>query len=86
METKIVPFEEGSYEDGEIIVDTVSVTYAQKSDSSGEDGEEEAQEMTLTARNNGVARFINIKTKSWSIDDISEIEKIIEDFKKRAGL
>lgn len=88
MDIKIVPYEEGSFEDGEVLVDNVSISYLQKNDSSGEDvdGIDGAQTITLKTRNNGMARFINIKTESWSIENSDELVKIVEDFEKRAGI
>lgn len=86
MDIKITPFEECKFEDEEVIVDDVSISYLQNTDSSGEDGNEDVQKLTLTARNNGSGRFINIKTDSWSIDSIDELAKIIEDFEKRASI
>lgn len=83
---KIVSFENNKYEDNEIYIDDVSITYGQVSDNSGKDGEETVQEITISTRNNGVARYMNIKTDSWSFVDINELKKIIDDFKKRALL
>ena len=83
----ILPFEnDNRYDDDNIFIDDASITYCQSSDCSGEDGEESVQQITITTRNNGCARFINIKTDSWSISDISELKKIIEDFEKRVLL
>ena len=88
----IVPYEEatlnenGKWDDETVVIDDISIKYLQNSDSSGDDGDEEVQELTLTARNNGIARFINIKTDSWSIDGVDELKAIIEDFKNRSGI
>ena len=88
----IVPYEEatlnenGKWEEGTVVIDEVSIEYLQNTDCSGHDGNEEVQELTLTARNNGIARFINIKTDSWSIDSADELKAIIEDFKHRSGI
>lgn len=83
----ILPFEnDDRYEDNNVFIDAVSITYGQSSDSSGNDGDEEVQEITLTTRNNGVARFINIKTESWSIENLDELKQIIDDFEQRAKL
>ena len=84
--TKIVSFENNKYEDDEIYIDDVSITYGQVSDNSGKDEKETVQEITISTRNNGVARYMNIKTDSWSFVDINEIKKIIDDFEKRALL
>ena len=92
MRINIVPYEEatlnenGKWEEGTVVIDDISIKYLQNSDSSGDDGDEEVQELTLTARNNGIARFINIKTDSWSIDGVDELKSIIEDFKHRSGI
>ena len=88
----IVPYEEatlnenGKWNDETVVIDDISIKYLQNSDSSGDDGDEEVQELTLTARNNGIARFVNIKTDSWSIDCADELKAIIEDFKHRSGI
>ena len=88
----IVPYEEatlnenGKWEEGTVVIDDISIKYLQNSDSSGDDGDEEVQELTLTARNNGIARFINVKTDSWSIDSADELKAIIEDFKHRSDI
>lgn len=85
---KIIPFENFyiQHNENKIYVDDVSITYGQLSDSSGEDGDELGQTLTVSSRNNGCARFINIKTNSWSFSDIEELEQIIKDFKRRALL
>ena len=83
---EIKPIENGNYGNNEVMIDDVSVKYVQNTDSSGEDGDEEAQTITISTRNNGVARFINIKTESWSIDSVDELIDIINDFKERARL
>ena len=92
MRINVVPYEEatlnenGKWEEGTVVIDDISIKYLQNSDSSGDDGDEEVQELTLTARNNGIARFINVKTDSWSIDSVDELKSIIEDFKHRSGI
>ena len=83
---EIKAYEDFKFEDEFVGIDDVSVTYLQNSDCSGEDGKEDVQSITMSTRNNGMARFINIKTDSWSIGDVSELIKLIEDFKQRAGL
>lgn len=83
---EIKAYEDYHFEDELVGVDDVSITYLQNSDCSGEDGKENVQSITMSTRNNGCSRFINIKTDSWSISDIDELIKILEDFKKRAAL
>ena len=88
----IVPYEEatlnenGKWEEGTVVIDEVSIEYLQNTDCSGHDGNEEVQALKITSRNNGVERFLNIKTDSWSIDGVDELKTIIEDFKHRSGI
>ena len=88
----IVPYEEatlnksGKWDDETVVIDEVSIEYLQNTDCSGNDGNEDVQALKITARNNGVARFLNIKTDSWSIDGVDELKTIIEDFKHRSGI
>ena len=77
-------YEDFKFEDGHIGIDDVSITYLQNSDCTEED--ENVQSITISTRNNGIGRFINIKTENWSFDDINELEELIKDFKKRAEL
>ena len=77
-------YEDFKFEDGHIGIDDVSVTYLQNSDCTEED--ENVQSITISTRNNGIGRFINIKTENWSFDKVDELVEIIEDFEKRAGL
>lgn len=80
---EIKAYEDFKFEDGHIGIDDVSITYLQNGDCT-EDGN--VQSITISTRNNGVGRFINIKTENWSFDDIKELEELIKDFKQRAGL
>ena len=88
----IVPYEEatlnenGKWEEGTVVIDDISIEYLQNADCSGDDGNEDVQVLKITARNNGVARFLNIKTDSLSIDSADELKAIIEDFKHRSGI
>lgn len=83
---EIKPYENYHFDDEIVGIDDVSVTYLQNSDCTGEDGKEDVQSITISTRNNACARFINIKTDSWSISDIDELIKLIKDFKRRSGL
>lgn len=70
-------------ENGEqILLAEATIKYWQNPDcTEGQDGE--PQEITISTRDNGVAKFLNIKTENWSIDDIESLEFLINDFKKR---
>lgn len=88
----IVPYEEatlnenGEWNDETVVINEVSIEYLQNADCSGDDGNEDVQALKITARNNGVERFLNIKTDSWSVDSADELKAIIEDFKHRSGI
>ena len=84
MEQKILPYEDFKYEDFEVGIDDVTINYVQKEDCT--ESEEEPQVLTLSTRNNGVGRFINIKTNNWSIENGETLLQIIKDFEIRAGL
>lgn len=82
----IVPIEDKrAYKDNIVAFDDVSVTYIQNNDNCAE-SDEEVQTLTITTRNNGAARFLNIKTEDWSFEDADELIDIINDFKKRANV
>lgn len=82
---KIVPFENAEFADEEVYFDEVSMKYVQNADCT-ENSDEICQELEITSRNNGTARFINIKTENWSLDDPMQLVEIINDFCKRAGI
>lgn len=65
-------------------IDEVTIKYVQNEDCT--QNMDDCQEITLSTRDGGGGRFINIKTESWSISDIKELEEIINDFKTRADI
>lgn len=67
-----------------VYFDDVSVTYCQNEDCT--QNMDEVQTLTISSRNNGIGRFINIKTESWSISDFDELKEVLEDFIKRAEI
>lgn len=83
---EIKAFEDMGYQDNEICIDDISVTYVQTSDCTEE--EEGTQTITISSRNSGAGRFINIKTglEGWSIENIEDLIQILNDFKQRALL
>lgn len=82
--TRVESFEETEFGEGAIVVDDVKITYMQNGDNT--EKEDSVQTITLSTRNNGVARFINIKTSNWSVDDINDLKVLLEDFEKRASI
>lgn len=69
----------------QVLLDEIVCTYIQEPDCT-EDREGEPQSITLSSRDGGGGKFINIQTKSWSItgDNFEEeILPLLNDFKKR---
>jgi len=81
---EIKPYENFHFEDNEVGIDDVSITYLQGSDCT--ENEDDTQSITISCRNNGVARFLNIKTENWSLENAEEMLALLKDFEKRAGL
>lgn len=79
----IKPFEKMNYGDSEVCINDCSIQYVQASDCTEDDG---AQSITISSRNNGVGRFLNIKTgeEGWSFDNIESLKILIDDFLKRS--
>lgn len=80
---------DGFPEDGseQILLEEVTCKYVQNADCT--ENHDDIQEIILSTRDGGGGKFINIKTKSWSItgDDIKkDLEPLFNDFKKRAGI
>lgn len=81
---EIKPYENFQFENNEIGIDDVAITYLQRSDCT--ESEDDTQSITISCRNNGVARFLNIKTENWSLENAEEMLALLKDFEKRAGL
>jgi len=81
---EIKSYEDFKFEDNKIGIDDVSITYLQNSDCT--ESEDNVQSITISCRNNGVARFLNIKTENWSLENAEEMLALLKDFEKRAGL
>lgn len=82
---QVVSYENGEIEkDGNVLIDEVSIEYMQQLDCTEDD--ERYQTIKISTRNNGAARFLNIKTDDWSISDEKDMVELIEDFKKRAKI
>lgn len=68
--------------DDQVLLDEVTMTYVQNPDCT-EDREGDWQRITLSIRDNGVAKFLNMNANNWSFDNTNDVVQIIEDFKKR---
>lgn len=70
---------EGFCEGNKILLDQISGTYLQDNDcTENSDG---LQSITLSTRDGGGGKFINIKTESWSLDDPEDLVKLLNHFK-----
>lgn len=66
----------------QVLLAEATIKYWQNPDCT-EDREADPQELIISTRDNGVAKFLNIKTENWSISDTEDLEFIVNDFKKR---
>ena len=73
-----------AYNDDIVMVDDVKIQYVRGADCNSHP--DAYQHLTVSTENNGIARFIVLKTSRWAISDIDDIVKILEDFKERTGL
>ena len=76
---------DGWPKDNEVLLDEVSCTYIQNPDCT-EDRNGDPQSITLSSRDGGGGKFINIKTEGWSIcgDNLGDdLIPLVNDFKKR---
>ena len=72
-------------EDEEVLLEEISMTYYQNPDCT-EDRDGDGQTIVITTRHGGGGKFLNIKTTGWSISDEKELDLLIKDFRKRAGI
>lgn len=76
---------EGWPEDGQALLAEITCKYWQNPDCT-EGSEADPQEIEISSRDNGVAKFIHIKTEGWSIDGDNlnnDLIPLLEDFKHR---
>ena len=75
---------ESEKEDWTVFIDDASITYCQRGDSV----DIEPINITISAVNNGAARFLKITTgeNGWSFTDADEFMELLNDFKKRVEL
>lgn len=70
--------------DNQVLLDEAIITYVQNPDCT-EDRDGDWQRLTISIRDNGVAKFLNIKTDNWSLDNAESLCTIIKDYCKRIG-
>lgn len=76
---------EGWPKDEQVLLAEITCKYWQNPDCT-EGSEADPQEITISSRDNGIAKFIHIKTDGWSIDGDNlndDLIPLIEDFKHR---
>ena len=71
-------------DDNQVLLDEATMTYVQNPDCT-EDRDGDWQSLTLSIRDNGMDKFLNMKTDNWSFDNIEMLSVIINDFCKRIG-
>lgn len=64
----------------EIVLDGISATYCQESDSCVP---EEVQELRIFTENVGGGSYYVIETDRWAFNDIEDLIRVLNDFKKR---
>lgn len=70
--------------DNQVLLDEAVITYVQNPDCT-EDRDADWQSLTLSIRDNGMDKFLNMKTNNWSFDNIEMLSVVIDDFCKRIG-
>jgi len=70
--------------DNQVLLDEAVITYVQNPDCT-EDRDGDWQSLTLSIRDNGIDKFLNMKTDNWSFDNIEMLSVVIDDFCKRIG-
>ena len=82
----IVPFEKAKFKDDEVYFDEVTSSFYQNGDCT--EDRDDYQKITVSTRNNGIARFINIKTEGngWSISDANDLVQLIKKFEEISGI
>ena len=74
----------GFPDDEQVLLDEAIITYVQNPDCT-EDRDGDWQKLTLSIRDNGVEKFLNINTNNLSFDDADSLCEIIKDYCKRIG-
>ena len=74
----------GIPDDDQVMLNEAIITYVQNPDCT-EDRDADWQKLTISIRDNGVAKFLNIKTDNWSLDNTESLSDVIKDYCKRIG-
>lgn len=75
---------EGLPNDNQVLLYEATMTYVQNPDCT-EDRDGDWQKLIISTRDNGVDKFLNIKTDNWSLDNAESLCDIIKDYCKRVG-
>ena len=73
----------GYYEGETILLDEITCTYLQEPDCT-ESRDDEPQAITISSRDGGGGKFLNIKTDGWSVDtNLESLTVVLKKKKKR---
>lgn len=72
----------GIPDDDQVMLDEAIITYVQNPDCT-EDRDGDWQKLTISIRDNGVAKFLNLKSNNWSFDSVESLCDILKDYCKR---
>jgi len=68
-------------ENGETVINEISVNYSQESENSNEDNN-----LKLSICHQGAGFYFVMETTRWAFDDIEQLNKILLDFKSKANV
>jgi hypothetical protein len=70
------------YTEDKPYIERVTVTYSQ--DNELQSGVTDS--LTISTEDQGAGAYLVLKTKRWAVDKIDDLIRLLEDFKKRAGV
>ena len=74
----------GIPDDNQVLLNEAIITYVQNPDCT-EDRDGDWQSLTLSIRDNGMDKFLNLKSNNWSFDSVESLCDILKDYCKRIG-
>jgi hypothetical protein len=72
------------YEPEKEYLQEMKCSYLQPSDTSAQSHSD--NQIDIHLEDSGAGHYMVIETTRWAFDDVADITKIIEDFRRRAGL
>lgn len=68
-------------ENGETVINEISINYSQESELSNEDNN-----LKLSICHQGAGFYFVMETTRWTFDNISQLDQILADFKSKANV